>query len=88
LLGIDLGHEAAPDAATSFLNFRHLLEAYQLTDQSFYTINAHLAEKGLFLWEGTVVDVTLITTAPLTKNKTASGIARCSRPRKIEVCWQ
>jgi transposase, IS5 family len=67
-VGVDLSREAAPDA-TTLLNFRHLLEVHQLTESIFNTINAHLAEKGLFLREGTIVDATLIAAAPSTKNK-------------------
>ena len=67
-VGVDLNREAAPDA-TTLLNFRHLLEAHQLTESIFNTINAHLAEKGLFLREGTIIDATLIAAAPSTKNK-------------------
>lgn len=68
-VGIDLNREAAPDA-TPLLKFRHLLEAHQLTESIFNAINAHLAEKGLFLREGTIVDATLIAAPPSTKNKT------------------
>jgi IS5 family transposase len=67
-VGVDLSREEAPDA-TTLLNFRHLLEAHQLTESIFNTINAHLAEKGLFLREGTIVDATLIAAPPSTKNK-------------------
>lgn len=67
-VGIDLNREAAPDA-TTLLNFRHLLEEHQLTESIFNAINAHLAEKGLFLREGTIVDATLIAAPPSTKNK-------------------
>ena len=67
-VGVDLSRETAPDA-TTLLNFRHLLEAHQLTESIFNTINAHLAKKGLFLREGTIVDATLIAAAPSTKNK-------------------
>jgi IS5 family transposase len=67
-VGIDLNREAAPDA-TTLLKFRHLLEAHQLTESIFNAINAHLAEKGLFLREGTIVDATLIAAPPSTKNK-------------------
>ncbi|MFV5216240.1 transposase, partial [Azonexus caeni] len=35
----------------------------------FNTINAHLAEKGLLLREGTIVDATLIAAPPSTKNR-------------------
>ena len=67
-VGIDLAREAAPDA-TTVLHFRHLLEAHQLTEAIFHTINGHLAEKGLFLREGTIVDATLIAAPPSTKNE-------------------
>ncbi len=67
-VGIDLNREAAPDA-TTLLKFRHLLEEHHLTESIFNAINAHLADRGLFLREGTIVDAqsgfvhTLIGTA-------------------------
>lgn len=67
-VGIDLNREAVPDA-TTLLKFRHLLEAHQLTESIFDAINAHLAERGLFLREGTIVDATLISAPPSTKNR-------------------
>jgi len=67
-VGIDLGRESAPDA-TTLLKYRHLLEANGLTRQIFDTINGHLAEKGLMMREGTIVDATLIAAPPATKNK-------------------
>lgn len=67
-VGIDLNREAAPDA-TTLLKFRRLLEAHKLTESIFNEINAHLAEKGLFLREGTIVDATLIAAPPSTKNE-------------------
>ena len=76
-VGIDLNRESAPDA-TTLLNFRHLLESHQLTESIFNAINGHLAEKGLLLREGTIVDAprrkypwgaTLIAAPPSTKNK-------------------
>lgn len=39
--GIDLGHEAVPDA-TTLLKFRHLLEAHALTQAIFEAVGAHL----------------------------------------------
>jgi IS5 family transposase len=50
---IDLARENAPDA-TTVLHFRHLLETHGLTERIFTKINAHLAEKGLLLKEGTI----------------------------------
>jgi IS5 family transposase len=67
-VGIDLARESAPDA-TTLLKFRHLLEAKELTRQIFDAINGHLAEKGLMMREGTIVDATLIAAPPSTKNK-------------------
>ena len=67
-VGIDLGRESAPNA-TTLLKFRHLLEANGLTRKIFDTINGHLAENGLMMREGTIVDATLIAAPPLTKNK-------------------
>lgn len=67
-VGIDLSRESAPDAAT-LLKFRRLLETHQLTESIFNAINAHLAEKGLLLREGTIVDASLIAAPPSTKNR-------------------
>lgn len=67
-VGVDLSRESAPDA-TSVLRFRRLLETHQLTETIFNTINGHLAERGLFLRQGTVVDATLIAAPPSTKNR-------------------
>jgi len=67
-VGIDLSREAAPDA-TTLLKFRRLLETHGLTRRIFETINAHLAEKGLLMREGTIVDATIIAAAPSTKNR-------------------
>jgi transposase, IS5 family len=62
-VGIDLAREAAPDA-TTLLNFRRLLEEYKLTERLFEAIKAHLADKGLLLREGSIVDA-----PPSTKNR-------------------
>ena len=68
-IGIDLAREAAPDA-TTLLKFRRLLEKHHLTERIFNAINTHLAEKGLMLKEGTVVDATIIAAPSSTKNQT------------------
>ena len=67
-VGIDLSRESAPDA-TTLLKFRRLLETHGLTQRIFETINAHLAERGLLLRQGTIVDATLIAAPPSTKNR-------------------
>ncbi len=63
-VGIELGLESAPDA-TTLLKFQHLLEENKLTER----ILAQLAEKGLMLREGTIVDATIITVPSSTKNR-------------------
>lgn len=68
-VGIDLAREASPDA-TTLLRFRRLLETHKLTESIFNAINAPLAEKGLLLREGAIVDATLIAARPSTKNST------------------
>lgn len=66
--GIDPGRESVPDA-TTLLNFRHLLEAHELCQAIFGEINALLAERGILLREGTIVDATIIAAPSSTKNK-------------------
>ena len=61
--------ERIPDRV-SILRFRHLLEEHQLAEQILATVNATLANKGLMLRQGTVVDATLIATPSSTKNST------------------
>lgn len=67
-VGIDLARESVPDA-TTLLKFRRLLEEHGLTAKVFEGMNAHLAERGLMLRQGTLVDATIIAALPSTKNK-------------------
>jgi IS5 family transposase len=67
-VGIDLAIESVPDA-TTLLKFRHLLEKQSSTQVIFEQINAHLAEKGMLMREGTIVDATIIAAPPSTKNR-------------------
>ena len=66
--GIDLGREPVPDA-TTLLKFRHWLEQHQLTRVLFDEVGAMLAERGLLMRQGTIVDATIIAAPPSTKNK-------------------
>jgi transposase, IS5 family len=65
--GIDLSMEAVPDA-TTLLNFRHLLEAHDLTRRLFEEVGALLEEHKLLMKEGTIVDATIISAPSSTKN--------------------
>ena len=69
-VGIDLSRESVPDA-TTLLKFRRLLLANDLTKALFEEINAHLAQQGLLMRAGTIVDATIIAAPSSTKN--ASG---------------
>jgi IS5 family transposase len=66
-VGIDLGREPAPDE-TTICKFRHLLEAHQLGERLFALIRAYLAEQGLTISRGTIVDATIINAPSSTKN--------------------
>ena len=67
-VGIDLSVESVSDA-TTLLKFRHLLEKQALTQVIYEQINGHLAERGMLMREGTIVDATIITAPPSTKNR-------------------
>ena len=68
-VGVDLGQEAAPDA-TTLLKFRHLLQQHGLTQRILELINEQLAQRGVLLRAGTVVDATLMAAPSSTKNRT------------------
>ncbi|WP_123003997.1 IS5 family transposase, partial [Escherichia coli] len=59
---------ALPDR-TTIMNFRHLLKQHQLARQLFTTINRWLAEAGVMMTQGTLVDATIIDAPSSTKNK-------------------
>ena len=67
-VGIDLSRESVPDA-TTLLKFRRLLQDNDLTRSLFDEINAHLAEQGLLMRAGTIVDATIIAAPSSTKNE-------------------
>lgn len=61
--------DSAPPDRTTIMNFRHLLEQHQLARQLFKTINRWLAEAGVMMTQGTLVDATIIEAPSSTKNK-------------------
>ena len=67
-VGIDLGREPVPDEST-ILNFRHLMERYNLGDELFRLVNVYLEENGMKVARGTIVDATIINAPSSTKNK-------------------
>jgi IS5 family transposase len=66
--GIELISDRIPDE-TTILTFRHLLEKYELGEQIFETVKAHLSHRGMTMRQGTIVDATLIAAPSSTKNK-------------------
>jgi IS5 family transposase len=66
-VGIDLGREPVPDE-TTMCRFRHLLEAHDLGRRLFAQVQRHLAENGLQVATGTIVDATIISAPSSTKN--------------------
>ncbi len=76
-VGIDLGREPVPDE-TTICKFRHLLEAHHLGKQLFALIGEYLAENGMKVSRGTIVDATIINAPSSTKN--------LSKERDPEMC--
>ena len=66
--GIDIGREPVPDE-TTICKFRHLMEKHNLGDELFQMVSVYLAENGLAVSRGTIVDATLIDAPTSTKNK-------------------
>lgn len=67
-LDIDLLADRVPDEST-ILHFRHLLEKHELQKKFFEVVQKLLAQKGLIMKEGTILDATIITAPSSTKNK-------------------
>ena len=65
---IDLGNEAAPDE-TTILNFRHLMEERNFGAELLRLVNVYLAENGMKVSRGTIVDATIISAPTSTKNQ-------------------
>jgi transposase, IS5 family len=66
--GIELGDDRIPDETT----IRHFLERHGLTQAIFAEVNAHLADKGITLRSGALVDATIIDASSSTKNKSGA----------------
>lgn len=78
---LDAGMSRLPDEST-ILRFRHLLEAHDLGTQILAAVNAVLAQRGLLLKTGTVVDATLIAAPSSTKNSTGTRDPEMHQTRK------
>ena len=79
--GIELGDDRIPDE-TTILNFRHLLEKHQLTEKLFAEVNGHLADQGITLCSGTLVDATIIDAPSSTRNEAKARDPEMSSTKK------
>lgn len=79
--GLDAGTSRLPDE-TTILRFRRLLETHDLAGSLFNEVAAMLAEQGLLLRAGSIVDATLIAAAPSTKNRERKRDPEMSQTRK------
>jgi len=79
--GIELGDDRIPDE-TTILNFRHLLETHELTEALFTEVNRHLADQGIALRSGTLVDATIIDAPSSTKNEAKARDPEMSSTKK------
>lgn len=79
-VGIDLGREPVPDE-TTILNFRRLLEKHELAKPLFDRVNQYLAERGMKVSGGTIVDATIIAAPSSTKNQ-----AKARDPEMHQTC--
>lgn len=80
-VGLDLGQEAAPDE-TTLCRFRHLLERNHLGEALFQYVLEYLEASGIKVGKGTIVDASIISAAPSTKNKARSRDPDMHQTRK------
>ncbi len=80
-IGLDLGQEAAPDE-TTICRFRHLLEKNQLGEALFQYVLEYLERNGIKVGKGTIVDASIISAPPSTKNKDKSRDPDMHQTRK------
>jgi IS5 family transposase len=82
-VGVDLGSERPPDE-TTVCRFRHLLEQHGLGERMLREVNAYLAEQGLRVARGTIVDATVLKAPSSTKNRARSRDPEMGSTKKGE----
>jgi len=70
-LGLNLGKDAPPDE-TTICRFRQLLEDHDLGPKILELVNRHLANYGIGVHQGTIVDAMVIEAPTSTKNQSHS----------------
>ena len=76
-----IGGNKVPDERT-ILNFRHLLERHGLGKVLLESIKEHLAEQGLKLREGTILDGSIIAAPSSRKNRRGEGDAQMKQSKQ------
>lgn len=79
--GVTSDADVIPDE-TTILRFRRLLEQHELTAQMLSAINTMLADKGLLVGKGTIVDATIIHAPSSTKNEEKARDPEMHQTRK------
>ncbi|MEK8088152.1 IS5 family transposase [Thermithiobacillus plumbiphilus] len=67
---------------TTILNFRHFLERHGLGQAVFAAVNQHLAQHGLILREGSILDASIIAAPSSTKNQSGQRDPEMHQTRK------
>ncbi len=67
---------------TTILKFRHFLERHDLGKVLFKEVNKHLEKNGLMLREGSIVDASIISAPPSTKNESGKRDPEMHQTRK------
>jgi len=80
-VGIDLGRERVPDG-TTLLKFRRLLEKHELGASLFAKVGQVLQARGMKVGTGTIVDATIISAPPSTKNAAGERDPEMHQTRK------
>jgi IS5 family transposase len=78
---IDLGRERVPDE-TTICKFRHLIERCDLSGSIFEAVAMHLAENGIVIRSGTIVDATILDAPSSTKNQAKERDPEMHQTRK------
>ena len=65
---LDFIENQVPDS-TTLLKFRHLLEREKIGEKIFADVQERLDAAGLIMHGGTIVDATIISSTPSTKNR-------------------
>lgn len=99
LAGIEQGDDCIPPFSDCFafthravdepttLNFRHLLERHEFIKALFAEVNGQLAENGITLRSGTIMDAITVNAPSSTKNKARTRAPEMSSTKNGNRAW-